>query len=155
MNQTASDIQLESIILVVHDVGRAERFLTAAIGLRVGTRLRDEHGAIITSQLTTAGLQVVLSGQDEHHRTASPGQSGFSAVTVVLRVTDVDTAVQQFVQAGGTLLSGPKERYWGCRAALLEDPDGHRWMLQTPRFSPSPEDIQRAVAPWRHELVEQ
>ena len=146
--------RFEAVILVVADIERAEHFYQQALGLRVRSRIRDEAQIIINSTLEGDRVSLLLSCADPHHRTSSPADAGISSATIVLTVPDVDRLVQQFIEAGGSLHSGPKDRYWGVRAALVEDPEGHRWMLQTPIKALTDEHIQQALAPWTYETLD-
>lgn len=119
-------------ILVAADVAAALEFYLQAFGCRVVEQARDERGVLLGATLEGDGYRLVLSAEDEPHKTRSPRHGGWSSVALVLQVPDLDPAVKRFVAAGGSLRSGPKSRPWGARAALVEDPEGHRWMLEGP-----------------------
>ena len=119
-------------IVVAADVGAALEFYRRAFQCRVLEQTHDEYGVLRGATLEGDGYRLVLSAEDEPHTTRSPRHSGWSSVSLILRVRDVDLAVSRFVAAGGWLRSGPKRRPWGARAALVEDPEGHRWMLEGP-----------------------
>jgi predicted enzyme related to lactoylglutathione lyase len=53
------------------------------------------------------------------------------AVSLVLRVADVDETLTAVRAAGARVVREPYEGY-GHRGATIVDPFGHRWMLQTP-----------------------
>jgi uncharacterized glyoxalase superfamily protein PhnB len=143
-----------TVILVVADIEKAERFYQQSLGLRIHSRIRDEAQTVINSTLEGHDICLLLSCADPEHGTLSPASAGVNSLTVVLTVPDVDRLTQQFVKAGGSLRSGPKDRYWGVRAALVEDHDGHRWMLQTPIKPLTDKQIQQALKPWIHETLE-
>ena len=144
----------DTVILVVADIEKAERFYQQSLGLRTRSRIRDEAQTIINSTMVGHDICLLLSCADSEHRTSPPASAGVSSVTIVLTIPDVDRLTQQFVEAGGSLRSGPKDRYWGVRAALVEDPDGHRWMLQTPIKPLTDKQIQQALKPWIYETIE-
>jgi predicted enzyme related to lactoylglutathione lyase len=64
--------------------------------------------------------------------------SGAAAVSLVLRVPDVDATVAAAVAAGAELTRAIYEDH-GHRGATLVDPFGHRWMVQTPLPTPPAE----------------
>lgn len=117
-------------ILVVTDLAEAERFYQRSFGWCTVDCVRDTSGAPQTITLAGEGNRLVLSGPDHAHQTASPRETGWNSVALIQAVANLDDLVSRFVAAGGRLLSGPKPRPWGVRAALMEAPDGHRWMLE-------------------------
>ena len=54
-----------------------------------------------------------------------------TAVSLVLEVPDVDATIANAVAAGAEL-ARPIEESHGSRNAVLIDPFGHRWMVETP-----------------------
>ncbi len=64
--------------------------------------------------------------------------SGAAAVSLVLRVPDVDATVATAVAAGAELTREVYEDH-GHRGATIVDPFGHRWMVQTPLAAPTPD----------------
>ncbi len=72
--------------------------------------------------------------------------SGGAAVSLVLRVPDVDATVAAAV-AGGAELTREVYEDHGHRGATLVDPFGHRWMVQTPL--PAPAAAETAGVPTR------
>jgi predicted enzyme related to lactoylglutathione lyase len=65
--------------------------------------------------------------------------SGAAAVSLVLRVPDVDATVAAAVAGGAELTRAIYEDH-GHRGATLLDPFGHRWMVQTPVPTPTAEE---------------
>jgi uncharacterized glyoxalase superfamily protein PhnB len=58
-----------------------------------------------------------------------PGEG--ATVTLHLEVPDVDALARRAVEAGARMDREPTDNPYG-RIAVLTDPFGHRWMLNTP-----------------------
>ena len=154
MNTADIHFQFDSIILVTRDPERSEKFYKQALGMHTVARIRDKDNNLITVQLEREKLKILLSLADPHHQTDTPVHAGISSASVVFNVDDVDKITDDFVRAGGILKSGPKQRYWGARTALLEDIDGHRWLFQTLLGKTTVTEIQNMLAPWTYESLE-
>lgn len=113
----------------VEDVASAEKFYTAAFGLRVGRRfgagaveLLGASSAIYLlakeagSQPTTESTQ-----RRDYHRHWTP-------VHLDMVVDDIDAAVQRATAAGARLEQPARTSRWG-KLALMSDPFGHGFCL--------------------------
>ena len=59
---------------------------------------------------------------------------------------DVDAQFQRAVDAGATVVSEPKDQFYGDRSASVKDPFGHLWFLATHKEDLTEEQIrQRAM----------
>ena len=64
-----------------------------------------------------------------------------------LYVNDVDAQFEQAVAAGASVVSEPKDQFYGDRSASVKDPFGHLWFLATRKEDLTEEQIrQRAEA---------
>lgn len=109
----------------VADLAAAERFYTAAFGLRVGRRLGD--GVV---ELLGATSPIYLLERPAG-TSASPGSTArrdygrhWTPVHLDFVVDDVDAVTARAVAAGAVLEGGPASHAWG-RIAHLADPWGH------------------------------
>jgi predicted enzyme related to lactoylglutathione lyase len=109
----------------VDDLPRAERFYTAAFGLRAGRRFGD--GGL---ELLGASSPVYLLAKPAGSR-ASPASAAvrdyarhWTPVHVDVVVADLDAALARALAAGAALERGPDDHAWG-RIAGLADPFGH------------------------------
>jgi predicted enzyme related to lactoylglutathione lyase len=71
-------------------------------------------------------------------------EPGRVSVTLHLSVRDVDASVERAAQAGATVERPPTDAPYG-RTAVVRDPYGHRWMVQTP--APAADADRRPVRP--------
>jgi PhnB protein len=144
-------IKTVSFILVVADIPSASAFYQKAFQMNTDYLIKDETGRIISCCLKNDNFNIILSLEDPNHSTCSPSSIQKSSTTMVIETIDVDKVALLFTEAGGKKLSGPKERYWGARAVLLECPEGHRWMFQQTKNFPSVEKINEHIHPWKYQ----
>ncbi len=85
-------------------------------------------GRIGHAELSLAGGKLYLADEFPDIGVVAP-EPGAAAVSLVLAVTDVDARVAAALDSGGRLLREIAEAY-GSRNATINDPFGHRWMLQ-------------------------
>ena len=71
---------------------------------------------------------------------------GQSCVTMQIYVKDVDATLALAVAAGGKILRPAKDEFYGDRSAMLEDPFGHVWMIQTHVEDVKPAEMKRRLA---------
>lgn len=84
--------------------------------------------------LRTAGARLALYGADDQaadlHRPPAPAGTRPAGVVLALNLAspaDVDSAVGQWVDAGGSVLADPVPTPWGGYSGHVADPDGHVW----------------------------
>jgi len=109
-----------------------------------GARLRDQpivmaDGRVGHAELEIAGGVIMLA--DEHPEIGHVAPTGpGSPVSLHVTVSDVDAAVDRAVAAGATVTREPSDSPYG-RAATIEDPFGHRWLVhgrEPAAFVPDP-----------------
>lgn len=81
-------------------------------------------------ELTIGGARVMMSDPADSAGVAPPDRERGNAISLHLTVTDVDAVTDRAVNAGATLDRGPEGTDHG-RVAVLHDPFGHRWMLNS------------------------
>ncbi len=119
---------------IVKGAAQAIEFYKIAFGAEERYRLSAE-GSIGHAELTIRGQVFMLSDE-------MPGMST-SPATFVLMVGDTDEAFARAVAAGGTALMPPMDMFYGFRMGVLNDPFGHKWMLQHKVRDVSPEEMQK------------
>jgi predicted lactoylglutathione lyase len=65
--------------------------------------------------------------------------SGFRGIALAINLAsrdDVDTAIEAWVAAGGTVTRDPAATDWGGYSGYVADPDGHTWELAHNPFWP-------------------
>ncbi len=111
----------------VPELALAERFYTAAFGLRTGRRFGDD-----AVELLGADAPIYLL-----HKTAGTVGAGavcrdyarhWSPIHCDVVVDDIDAAIARAVAAGAVQEGATRETVWG-RIVQMADPFGHGWCL--------------------------
>ena len=115
-------VQLSHVHLPVPDLARSLAFYRDLLGLDVG------YTSESMAELPTAGLVL-----DE--------EAGFTpsdvAVTVGLRVDDVDSVFTHLDARGVPVAEPPTDRPWGVRNFYITDPDGYVIEFEQPTIPPA------------------
>lgn len=123
--------------LVVHDARGALAWYHEAFGARpVGDPIVMDDDRIGHAELELDGSTIYLADAYPELGLTGP-DDGRVAVSLHLSVPDVDAAVARADQAGATVERPAADTDHG-RTAVVVDPYGHRWMLQTPSAPPEP-----------------
>lgn len=118
------------ITLGVRDLDRARRFYEQGLGWKAssasvdGTYFYQLAGGLVLSLYSRKALA-------EDARLADDG-TGFGGITLAHNVAEreqVDAVIAQLVEAGGTLLKGAADAFWGGRSGYVADPEGHPWEI--------------------------
>lgn len=123
------------ITLGVDDLERAVAFYRDGLGFETdgifGTEF--EHGAVAFFSLQD-GVTLALWPRSSiaHHTGLREGTPNATEVTLGHNVRsreDVDTVFELARQAGATVVTEPKDTFWGGYAGSFQDPDGHLWEI--------------------------
>jgi PhnB protein len=92
---------------------------------------RNDDGSIHVAELSINGAILHL-----HEERLQKGQLEPKKVTGVttligIFVEDVDSVMNNAIQAGATLLSPAQDYDYGYRQGNIQDPFGHQWMIET------------------------
>lgn len=111
----------------VPDLAEAERFYTAAFGLRAARRFGDEG-----LELLGAGVPVYLLRKPPGTLAAAAAVRDYarhwSPVHCDVAVEDLDAALERALRAGARQEGEPRTADWG-QIVQLADPFGHGWCL--------------------------
>ena len=72
---------------------------------------------------------------EDHGGVRAPSPEQPAAVAVVIHFgtpAEVDATFRRAVEAGCKAKVEPQDMFWDARFAMLNDPFGHRWMLNAP-----------------------
>jgi PhnB protein len=125
--------------LTVKGAAEAIAFYQKAFGAKENTRMPAQDGKrVMHAELSFNGGTVMLSDEfpeyeDDAIRAPSPEQP--AAVAVVIHFAtpaEVDATFRRAVEAGCKAKMEPQDMFWDARFAMLNDPFGHRWMLNAP-----------------------
>ena len=124
--------------LVVPDARAALTFYAEAFGAAPrGEPYVEQDGRIGHAEVMVAGARVMLADEFPELGLLGPLARGGVSTTLHLEVPDVDATVARAVDAGAALERPAADAPYG-RTAVVRDPAGHRWMLQSPAPAPGP-----------------
>jgi PhnB protein len=129
--------------LAVRNAPAAIEFYKKAFGAAEIVRLTDPAGKIAHAEIRIGNSSIYLADEVPEWRNSSPETLGGSPVTIVLNVADVDTVVQQTVEAGAKVLSPVADQFYGERGGQLVDPFGHVWRVSTRTEDISAQEMRR------------
>jgi uncharacterized glyoxalase superfamily protein PhnB len=130
-------------ILVYPDVREAVAWLTTTFGFVERTRIGESHRAQLSIGNDGAMIVADSSGNQE-----SPSL-GSVALTIRVRVEDVDAMFERICTRDARVLEPPTDREYGERDFTVEDLVGHRWQFCQTVRDVAPEEFGcETVAPW-------
>jgi PhnB protein len=135
--------------LVVDDAAAAIDFYVKAFGATEYGRVPHPDGRLVHAALNVNGSMVMLNDDFPEYndgKSSTPKALGGTPVTIHLQVTDVESAFQQAVDAGATVVAPLEDQFWGDRYGIIRDPFGHQWSLGQPVRQVSPEEIAAAMS---------
>jgi catechol 2,3-dioxygenase-like lactoylglutathione lyase family enzyme len=133
--------RISVITLGVNDLEQSLRFYRDGLGLPTrGIVGREfEHGALALFDLQP-GLKLAIFPRSDLALDAKVPLSASSATECTMghylkSKTEVDTVMEQAMQAGATITDEAHDRPWGIYSGYFQDPDGHLWeVVCDPRF---------------------
>ena len=117
--------------LAVDDAARAIEFYTQAFGAKERMRMPGPDGKIGHAELEIGDSIVMLSDPFPQASTKPPKELGGTSASVFMYVEDVDSVVQDAIDAGATITMPVENQFWGDRFGSITDPFGHLWSIAT------------------------
>lgn len=119
--------------LCVADARAAIQWYVAALGAEVTYEpIIMDDGRVGHCELAIGEARWMMSDQFDSAGVAAPDPARGSAVSLHLKVTDVDAAAARVVATGTSMVRGPEDSPPAGRVAVFVDPFGHRWFLNQP-----------------------
>ncbi|WP_422929071.1 VOC family protein [Singulisphaera sp. PoT] len=146
-----ADVHYEGVIphLVCDGCAEALEYYKKAFGAQEMCRMNDPRGEKIMHAAIMIGKNMIFLNDDFPEycgKASSPKALNGTPVTLHRYVTDCDAALNQAVEAGGTITMPAADMFWGDRYGIVTDPFGHNWSFATRIKSLSPEEMQAAMA---------
>ena len=128
----------------IDKAGEAIKFYKKAFGATQVMRLDMPDGRVGHAELRIGDSSLMLGTPCDQMALRNPDEH--TSIGLHLYVEDVDAQFQRAVDAGATVVSEPKDQFYGDRSASVKDPFGHLWFLATHKEDLTEEQIrQRAM----------
>ena len=128
----------------IDKAGEAIEFYKKAFGATQVMRLDMPDGRVGHAELRIGDSSLMLGTPCDQMALRNPDEH--TSIGLHLYVEDVDAQFQRAVDAGATVVSEPKDQFYGDRSASVKDPFGHLWFLATHKEDLTEEQIrQRAM----------
>ena len=133
--------------LAVDDAEKAIEYYKRAFGAKERVRMDAPGGKIGHAELEIGDSLVMLSDPFPQASTKPPKELGGTSASVFMYVEDVDSVVQDAIDAGATVTMPVEDMFWGDRFGTVTDPFGHQWSIATHIEDVPPEEMaERAKA---------
>ena len=127
--------------LAVEDAAKAIEYYKRAFGAKERVKMEAPDGKIGHAELEIGDSLVMLSDPFPQGSTKPPKELGGTSASVFLYVEDVDSVVQDAVDAGATVAMPVENQFWGDRFGTVTDPFGHLWSIATHVEDVPPEEM--------------
>ena len=138
--------------LVIDGATEAIRFYSEAFGATEVMRM-PMGDRIAHAEIKIGDSHVMLSDEWPDMNLLGPAKRGGATASLMIYLTDVDTAFKRALDAGGTQERPVEDQFWGDRMGTLVDPFGHRWTLATHVEEVSEEEMQRRMQAMASEMA--
>ena len=129
--------------LRVHSTAEAIDFYTRAFGAKELFRLIEPSGRIGHAEIRIGAATVMLADEHPEHGIRGPRSLGGTTFSIHLHVGNVDSAFEQALSAGATIVRPLQNQFGGERSGTVRDPFGHEWLLGGHIETVTPEEMQR------------
>ncbi|SET62937.1 MULTISPECIES: VOC family protein [unclassified Pseudomonas] len=113
----------------IDKASEAIEFYKKAFGATQVMRLDMPDGKVGHAELRIGDSAIMLGTPCDEMALRNPAEH--TSVGLHLYVSDVDAQFKQAVAAGASVVSEPKDQFYGDRSASVKDPFGHLWFLAT------------------------
>jgi PhnB protein len=129
--------------LRVDNAGEAINFYSRAFGAKELFRLTEPSGRIGHAEIKIGPATLMLADEHPEQGILGPSALGGTTFALHLHVEDVDSAFEQAVSAGATVIRPLKDQFYGERSGTVRDPFGHEWLLGGHLETVSSDEMQR------------
>lgn len=105
-------------------------FYSKAFGAKELRRWSNEDGSIHVAEFSIDNAIFHLHEETADQALFSPSRHKGSAALIGLFVPDVDAFMKKALENGAKLISPAQSYDYGYRQGVVEDPFGHRWMIE-------------------------
>ena len=134
--------------LVVAGAARAIEFYRTVFGAAVVSRTDGPDGLVPHAELDFGTGRLQLGDPAPELGLIAPESTRNASHSTMIYCADVDDAYQRAITAGATPIEEPSTFVTGDRFAVVMDPFGHRWAIQTRVEDVPAEEAERRVQEW-------
>ena len=127
--------------LSVRDGMAALAFYEKAFGFKRRFEMKSPEGRLRHGEVEHGNGVIMVGEPCPEIGYRAPADVGGSPVALYVYVPNVDAAAQAAKAAGATIVSEPKDQFYGDRTCELVDPEGHRWSIATHVKDVDPADL--------------
>jgi PhnB protein len=127
--------------LAVENAAQAIEFYKRAFGAKERGRMPGPGDTVAHAELEIGDSVLMLSDPMPQSTVTPPTKLGGTSVGIFLYVEDVDSVVQDALDAGATVKMPVADQFWGDRFGVVADPFGHTWQIATHVEDLTPEEI--------------
>ena len=127
--------------LTIDGAAEAIEFYKRAFGAIERSRMPMPDGKIAHAEIEIGDSIVMLSDPFPQSPVKAPKELGGTTVSLFLYVEDVDSVVQDAIDAGATVTRPVEDQFWGDRFGTVADPFGHHWGIATHKEDLTPDEI--------------
>jgi PhnB protein len=127
--------------LAVENAAQAIEFYKRAFGAKERERMPGPGDTVAHAELEIGDSVLMLSDPMPQSTVTPPTKLGGTSVGIFLYVEDVDSVVQDALDAGATVKMPVADQFWGDRFGVVADPFGHTWQIATHVEDLTPEEI--------------
>jgi PhnB protein len=140
--------------LIVDDANRAIDFYKKAFGAKEVLRM-PMGDRIGHAEITIGDSHVMLADEFPERDIKGPKSRGGATSSLMIYLTDVDTAFQRALDAGAKVDPGMelKDQFYGDRSGTVIDPFGHKWTLATHIKDVSEAELRKSMDAMAKELA--
>jgi uncharacterized glyoxalase superfamily protein PhnB len=131
--------------IIYKDNRAALKWLQNAFGFEASEVLTAANGDIVHAEMSH-GDGVIMIGSEFAEWTKSPASiGGKNTQRVHVRLSDgIDEHCAHARQAGAEIAMDPADQFYGDRAYMAVDPEGHHWSFSQPIKFVSKEEMEKA-----------
>lgn len=132
--------------LIVSHASQAIEFYKRVLGAVEVMRMDTPDGKISHAELKIGDSKIMLADEYPQMNAYGPEKYQGSPVGIHIYVPDVDTTVNEAINAGATLSHEVVDQFYGDRSGSFTDPFGHTWYVATHIEDVSQDEIRRRAA---------
>jgi uncharacterized glyoxalase superfamily protein PhnB len=127
--------------LTIDGAAEAIEFYKRAFGATERSRMPTPDGKVAHAEIEIGDSIVMLNDPFPQSSVKPPKELGGTSVSLFLYVEDVDSVVQDAIDAGATVTMPVEDQFWGDRFGTVADPFGHHWGIATHKEDLTPDEI--------------